>query len=149
MAVTFQLPTDLEDELRGQLRDLDAVAKEALLVSLYRQGKLSHASLAKALGLDRVGAEDVLRKHGVNDQPANAGERIRKTPGVVGGDARVRDTRIPVWTLVELRKQGRTDEQLVEDFPGLTRDDLHAAWDYYRRHAAEIDEAIAAEARED
>jgi len=36
MAVTFQLPTDLEDELRSELLDLDAVAKEALLVSLYR-----------------------------------------------------------------------------------------------------------------
>jgi uncharacterized protein (DUF433 family) len=35
----------------------------------------------------------------------------------------------------------------VEDFPGLTQDDLHAAWDYYRSHAAEIDEAIAAEAQ--
>ena len=149
MAVTFQLPTDLEDELRSELLDLDAVAKEALLVSLYRQGKLSHASFAKALGLDRVGTEGVLGKHGVNDHPANAGEKIRKTPGVVGGDARVRDTRIPIWTLVELRKQGRTEQQLVEDFPGLTRDDLHAAWEYYRSHTAEIDEAIAAEARED
>lgn len=105
MAVTFQLPSDLEDELRGQLRDLHAVAKEALLVSLYRQGKLSHPALAKALGLDRVGTEDVLRKHGVNDHPVSAPARIRRTPGVVGGDARVRDTRIPVWTLVELRKQ--------------------------------------------
>lgn len=43
MAVSFQLPTDLEHELRGDLPDLDGEAKEALLVSLYRQGKLSRA----------------------------------------------------------------------------------------------------------
>ena len=67
MAVSFQLPTDLERELRTELRDLDAVAKEALLVSLFRQGKLSHFALSKALGLDRFETEDVLRKHNVTE----------------------------------------------------------------------------------
>jgi predicted HTH domain antitoxin len=67
MAVSFQLPTDLERELRGGLRDLDAEAKEALLVSLYRQGKLSHIALSKALGLDRFETDDVLRKHNVTE----------------------------------------------------------------------------------
>ncbi len=67
MAVSFQLPIDLEHELRSELRDLDAEAKEALLVSLYRQGKLSHVALAKALGLDRFETEDVLRKHNVTE----------------------------------------------------------------------------------
>ena len=67
MAVSFQLPTDLEHELRSDLRDLDAEAKEALLVSLYRQGKLSHLALSQALGLDRFETEDVLRKHNVTE----------------------------------------------------------------------------------
>ena len=67
MAVSFQLPADLEHSLRSRLRDLDAEAKEALLVSLYRNGKLSHAALSKALGLDRLGTEDVLRKHNVTE----------------------------------------------------------------------------------
>jgi predicted HTH domain antitoxin len=67
MAVSFQLPTDLEHELRSRLRDLDAEAKEALLVSLYRQGKLSHLTLSKALGLDRFETEDVLRRHNVTE----------------------------------------------------------------------------------
>ena len=65
MAVSFQLPTDLEHDLRLELRDLDAEAREALLVSLYRRGKLSHHALSKALGLDRFDTEDVLRKHNV------------------------------------------------------------------------------------
>jgi predicted HTH domain antitoxin len=67
MTVSFQLPTDLERDLRSDLRDLDAEAKEALLVSLYRQGKLSHLALSKALGLDRFDAEEVLRKHNVTE----------------------------------------------------------------------------------
>lgn len=33
-------------------------------------------------------------------------EIIRKTSGVCGGYACVRNTRIPVWTLVSLRQQG-------------------------------------------
>lgn len=77
------------------------------------------------------------------------GEAVRHTPGVVGGDARVRNTRIPVWTLVELKKQGRTEQQLLEDFPGLTQADLDAVWAYYRDNTSEIEDAIAAEARED
>jgi predicted HTH domain antitoxin len=67
MAVSFQLPADLEHELRSDVRDLDAEAKEALLVSLYRQGKLSHLGLATALCLDRFETEDVLLKHNVTE----------------------------------------------------------------------------------
>jgi predicted HTH domain antitoxin len=67
MAVSFQLPTELEQELRSRLRNLDAEAKEALLVSLYRQGRLSHLALSRALGLDRFETEDVLRKHNVTE----------------------------------------------------------------------------------
>jgi hypothetical protein len=31
---------------------------------------------------------------------------IQSTPGVCGGYARIRNTRIPVWTLVSLHQQG-------------------------------------------
>ena len=64
MAVTFQLPSDLEQGLR---HDLDAAAKEALLVTLYRQGRLSHFALSQALGLDRWETEDLLSKHHVTE----------------------------------------------------------------------------------
>jgi len=65
MAVTFQLPSDLEQDLRHDLHDLDAEAKKALLVTLYRQGKLSRAALSQALGLDRFETEDLLHAHHV------------------------------------------------------------------------------------
>ena len=76
MAVSFQLPTDLEQELRGRFTDLDSEAKEALLVSLYRQGKLSHFALSKALGLDRFETEDVLRKHNVTEDLGTVEEYV-------------------------------------------------------------------------
>lgn len=74
---------------------------------------------------------------------------IRHTNGVAGGDACVRDTRVPVWTLVQLKKLGRSEQQLIADFPGITQDDLDAVWVYYRAPTDEIEKAIAAEAAED
>jgi hypothetical protein len=67
MAVSFQLPTDLENNLRHDLKDLEGQAKEAFLVTLYRPGKLSHLALSQALGLDRFETEDVLHKHNVTE----------------------------------------------------------------------------------
>src|SRR5262249_26994038 len=68
--------------------------------------------------------------------------RIRKTPGVIVGDACVRNTRIDVWMLVEWKKLGRTDADLLADFPDLTPEDLEAAWAYYTVHPDEIETAI-------
>jgi uncharacterized protein (DUF433 family) len=67
---------------------------------------------------------------------------IRKTPGVCGGRARIRNTRITVWGLVNSRRLGLADEQILKNIVGLTRDDLNAAWDYYREHPTEIDDDI-------
>jgi uncharacterized protein (DUF433 family) len=70
--------------------------------------------------------------------------RIQQRPGVCGGDACIRDTRIPVWLLYSLRQQGAPDSELLENYPALTQADLDAAWEYQRRNPQEIAEAIAA-----
>lgn len=67
---------------------------------------------------------------------------IEKTPGVMGGDACIRQTRIPVWLLVSLRQQGASEASLLEDYPGLTAADLAHAWHYASTHQAEIEAAI-------
>jgi uncharacterized protein (DUF433 family) len=72
---------------------------------------------------------------------------IQKTPGVCGGNACVRDTRIPVWTLQRFKELGRSDEQLLADFPTLLPADLTAAWEYVRHNEAEIRDAIARQGR--
>ena len=68
---------------------------------------------------------------------------IQKTSGVCGGNARIRDTRISVWTLVSFRKQGAPDEELLRNYPTLTQQDLEAVWSYYGENLEEIDSVIA------
>jgi uncharacterized protein (DUF433 family) len=69
---------------------------------------------------------------------------ITKTPGVVGGDACVRNMRIPVWSLVEYRQMGANDDKIIEAYPQLTAADLDNAWAYAEAFSTEIAEAIAA-----
>lgn len=68
---------------------------------------------------------------------------IRKTPGVIGGDACIGNRRIAVWMLVRAKQLGLADEDLLSDYhPPLTQQELAAAWQYYAAHREEIDEAI-------
>lgn len=67
---------------------------------------------------------------------------VQKTPGVCGGRACIRNTRITVWGLVNSRRLGAADEQILQNIVGLTPEDLDAAWHYYGEHPAEIDEDI-------
>ncbi len=68
---------------------------------------------------------------------------IEKTLGVMGGDARIRQTRIPVWLLISLRRQGASEAYLLEDYPTLTAADLVNAWLYAEASPDEIEAAIA------
>lgn len=69
---------------------------------------------------------------------------IEKTPGVVGGDACIKGTRIPVWELVEYRQLGASSSKILEAYPQLTMLDLQVAWDYHHSFPEEIAAAIAA-----
>jgi uncharacterized protein (DUF433 family) len=68
---------------------------------------------------------------------------IQKTPGVCGGDACIRRTRITVWMLVLDRRLGMTDEEIRQSFElPLSAADLDAAWRYYRENPVEIEQQI-------
>lgn len=67
---------------------------------------------------------------------------IEKAPGVVGGDACIIRTRIPVWALEGYRRLGWEDRQILENFPSLRPEDLRNAWAYVATHEAEIEAAI-------
>jgi uncharacterized protein (DUF433 family) len=72
-----------------------------------------------------------------------ASGRIQKTPGVIGGAACIRKTRIAVWMLVESRQLGMTDEEIRTRYdPPLSQADLEAAWEYYEHNREEIERAI-------
>ena len=68
---------------------------------------------------------------------------ITKTPGVMGGSACIGLRRITVWLLVEARREGFTDDELLERYePPLTREELAAAWRYAEEHPEEIETDI-------
>lgn len=74
MALTIELPAEVEQRLRAETPDLDSEAKEAMLVELYRQDKLSHYELSQALGLDRFETDGVLKSHNVTEDLPTAEE---------------------------------------------------------------------------
>ncbi|MFQ4139442.1 DUF433 domain-containing protein [Nodosilinea sp. PGN35] len=69
---------------------------------------------------------------------------IEKTPGVCGGSACIATTRIPVWGLVEARRAGYSDADLLTSYPSLTASDLANAWIYAAAYTDEIEAAIQA-----
>jgi uncharacterized protein (DUF433 family) len=73
---------------------------------------------------------------------------IQKTIGVCGGYARIRNTRIPVWTIISLQQQGADTVELLRNFPTLTVDDLTNVRNYYSTYQEEIDCAIASHQHE-
>ena len=65
--------------------------------------------------------------------------RITRRPHPDGIEACIRDTNVNVWGLVEWRRLGRSDTEILRSIPGLSAEDLAAAWDYYESHREEID----------
>jgi predicted HTH domain antitoxin len=66
MTIHFEIPQDIEQELGSNNADLNGEAREAFLVELYRQDRISHHRLAEALGLSRLETERVLKRHKVS-----------------------------------------------------------------------------------
>ena len=57
-------------------------------------------------------------------------ERITFRPGVMGGRACIRDTRVPVSLVVNLVANDMTAEQIVDDYPYLEVEDVSEALHY-------------------
>lgn len=76
------------------------------------------------------------------DRRKSKSRGISKTPGVCGGGACIEGTRMPVWSLMNHRLLGFSDEEILYSFPTMTPNDLKNAWDYYESNKAEIDAEI-------
>ncbi len=63
-------------------------------------------------------------------------DRISVDPNICHGQAFVRGTRIPVHQIVRMLANGDTVDDLLTEFPSLTREDITACLD----HAAELAE---------
>ena len=64
---------------------------------------------------------------------------IEHAPEVCGGDARIGATGHTVHVLVEWKRLGLSDEQILDHHPDLSLDDLKVAWWYYESHKDEIE----------
>ena len=67
---------------------------------------------------------------------------IEKTPGVCGGEPCIVRTRIPVWVLVQAKRLGTSEANLLTSYPMLRVEDLANAWAYARAHREEIEQQI-------
>lgn len=87
---------------------------------------------------EKVRAVQLLTSSLVGEWPG-----INKTPGVIGGDACIRQTRIAVWMLEGWRRLGLSDAEILANYPSsLSQSDIDNAWAYVAANIVEIDEAI-------
>lgn len=68
---------------------------------------------------------------------------IMHTPGVVGGRARLAQTRIPVWIIVGWSRDGLSVGEIAEYYPSLAHEDIETALEYAREHPDEIERDLA------
>jgi uncharacterized protein (DUF433 family) len=67
---------------------------------------------------------------------------IESTPGVCGGEPCIVRTRIPVWVLVQAKRLGTSEAELLRSYPTLRAKDLANTWAYARAHQEEIEHQI-------
>ena len=67
-------------------------------------------------------------------------KRVVSDPTVLGGEPRIRGTRIHVAVVLDSLAEGLTPAQIVDHFPPLTEDDVRAAVAY----AAELARTVSA-----
>lgn len=57
-------------------------------------------------------------------------KRIVINPEVMVGKPVIKGTRIPVYTIVRLLAQGMTQEEILEDYPNIKKEDIKASLEY-------------------
>jgi uncharacterized protein (DUF433 family) len=67
---------------------------------------------------------------------------IESRPDVAGGEACIVRTRIPVWVLVQSRRLGMGEADILRSYPMLRAEDLTNAWAYVRLRGDEIERDI-------
>lgn len=71
------------------------------------------------------------------------GRGIEKNPGVCGGSACIAGTRMTVWGLVEARRLGYSEADLLTTYPSIEATDIANAWAYAEAFPDEIETEIA------
>ena len=71
-------------------------------------------------------------------------QRISANPDVCGGFACIRGTRVPVYVILDFIAAGNTVDEILAEYPQLTRADILAAVEYAAKLAREEFETIGA-----
>jgi uncharacterized protein (DUF433 family) len=72
----------------------------------------------------------------------DAASGIDRDPAICGGEPCIIRTRIPVWVLVQSRRLGMSEAEILRSYPTLRAQDLVNAWAYEELHQEEIDRQI-------
>lgn len=64
--------------------------------------------------------------------PVNWKEYIISTPEVLRGKPRIKETRIPVSLVLGYLATGNTYDQIIQEFPDLSKEQIMACLDYAR-----------------
>jgi hypothetical protein len=65
MTISFEIPQEIEQQIRTGGVDLGRDAKEVYLMEQYRQAKITHRQLEEALDLSFHEAEQLLKQRGM------------------------------------------------------------------------------------
>jgi uncharacterized protein (DUF433 family) len=109
---------------------------------MYERSKSPLAEAVELLSAMSKAEKAQLLQHVARDL-GDATPGIDADPAVCGGEARIVRTRVPVWVLVQARRLGVSEAELLSSYPTLRAEDLANAWAYYRSHRDEIDAQIA------
>jgi predicted HTH domain antitoxin len=67
MTISFEIPANIEQRVHAEGADLNREAKEAYLVELYRQERITHDDLSEALDLGFHQTQQLIKEHGAGD----------------------------------------------------------------------------------
>jgi uncharacterized protein (DUF433 family) len=59
--------------------------------------------------------------------------RITADPQILGGKPIIRGTRLSVEFILDLLASGMTEEEILDDYPHITKEDIHACLRYAAR----------------
>lgn len=70
-------------------------------------------------------------------------DRISVNPAVRGGKPCIKGTRITVYDVLEYLAGGMTEEEILRDFPDLTRENIRAALAFAAARERRVDNSVA------
>ncbi|MBN1330391.1 MAG: DUF433 domain-containing protein [Candidatus Heimdallarchaeota archaeon] len=56
--------------------------------------------------------------------------RIEINPKILGGKPVIKNTRIPIYVILQMLRDGATFKKIIKEYPKLTEEDIQAAVEY-------------------